>query len=296
MIFYKYRGNSDFTNSIFTKKKVWLADAAHLNDPFECTIQEIAKEYIDEQVKEMKMGHIMGFVQSAINSIKQRSDFYGLSVKQTKQFLNKFKAKLTLEEKYTTTREFIYRKVGREISNPELTYANFDEQLNKVGIFSMTETCENQVMWAHYGDESRGVALGFENTLETKLASPVHFLKVNYSDDLPAFNREGFLVETSFYIQGSNTQKIVFHDPTLQAAISTKPICWDYEKEWRYVEEFAGSYPYPGTLKELVFGLKCSEVKRKEYIKLLNSSGHKNIKLFEIIKLPNSNQIKKIKY
>ncbi|TKC62147.1 DUF2971 domain-containing protein [Pedobacter hiemivivus] len=295
MILYKYRGNSHFTDSILTEKKVWLANATTLNDPFECTIQEIAKEFIEEQIEQMKMGHVMGFLQSALTSIKNKTDFYGLTPKQTKEYLGKLKARKTIAEQHRASREFIHRKTGNYTSDPEKTYANFDNQLNDVGIFSLTEDPENQLMWAHYAEQSKGIALGFEVTENSKLASKTNCLKVNYSDELPAFSGEGFLIESSIVRRGTNTQKIVFHDPTMQAAISTKPSCWNYEKEWRYVEELAGSYAYPGKLRELVFGLKCPDSKRKEYIDLLKSSGHTEIELFEIIILQNSNQIRKSK-
>ena len=54
MIFYKYRNNSNYTDRIFIDKKVWLSDAAGLNDPFGCTIAEIAGEWIAAEVKKNK--------------------------------------------------------------------------------------------------------------------------------------------------------------------------------------------------------------------------------------------------
>ena len=62
---YKYRGNSEFTDKIFLEQKGWLSNAEGFNDPFECTIQEIAHDYIEQQVNILMETHILGFIQSA---------------------------------------------------------------------------------------------------------------------------------------------------------------------------------------------------------------------------------------
>jgi hypothetical protein len=52
-IFYKYRSDSEYTEQIFTSGKVFLSTAEGLNDPFECSMQEIGKSWIEEKVREM---------------------------------------------------------------------------------------------------------------------------------------------------------------------------------------------------------------------------------------------------
>ena len=43
MILYKYRTDSERTEQIITKRQLWFAAPDSLNDPLECSIQEIAK-------------------------------------------------------------------------------------------------------------------------------------------------------------------------------------------------------------------------------------------------------------
>ena len=295
MILYKYRNNSEYTEAIFKDRKVWLSNSEGLNDPFECSIQEIAEDWIAEHVKELKNGHISGFLHGAYLSVKDKTYFYDLTPSATKQFLKKF-GKKDFDAQYKTVREFIFRKTRKEISNPEETFANFDKQLNEVGIFSLTEDVTNQLMWAHYADSNKGIALGFEVAEGTKLKDPEHCLQVNYSDELPKFKGKGFKNKVEFYATGKNIQKISFSDSTFQQAVTTKPTCWNYEKEWRYIEEIAGSYPFPSRLKEVVFGLKCPNEIRSKYIKLLNDYIPYHVDLFEIIAIPNTNKINKVKY
>lgn len=294
MLLYKYREDNTYTENIFLKKEVWLSNAKGLNDPFECSIQEIAKDWIDERIKESKGGHISGFVHSALMAIKLKQEFYGLTLKETKQYLKKFQAR-DFEKKYTSSREFIYRKTNRLTSNPANTYLNFDNQLNEVGIFSLSETPLNQLMWSHYGGNSKGIAIGFEPIEGSKLNDKTHCLKVNYSDELPQHNKSGFLTELDFMMVGENIQRISFNDPTLQLAISTKPTCWSYEKEWRYVEPRSGLYKFPGKLCEVIFGLNCNKETKRKYCKIITDNFDEIINFYEIIRVPNTNQIDKIR-
>jgi hypothetical protein len=292
MILYKYKNNSLFTEKIFTEKKVWLSNAANLNDPFECTIGEIAKDWINEEIKKLKNGHMGGFISGAMGSIKSKLPFYNLSPKQTKEFLSKF-SKKGFDEQYKTVREFIHRKTGKELSNPEDIFKNLDEQLNNVGIFSLSETDDNELLWAYYAESSTGIALGFEVTEGNKLANKEFCIKVDYSDELPTFKGNGFQLSIVMFADKKSIQKISFTDDTFRQAISTKKIKWSHENEWRYIEEKSGNYNYPGELKELIFGLKCPKEKREYYVKLLDENFKSKIDLYEIVILPNSNILTK---
>lgn len=77
-VLYKYRTDSEFTEKIFTEHKVWLSNAAGLNDAFECTIQEIASELIKKVTLEQKKTQLAGFYSSAMFSIRRQALFFGL--------------------------------------------------------------------------------------------------------------------------------------------------------------------------------------------------------------------------
>lgn len=296
MILYKYRGNSEYTDKIFMDKQVWLSNAAALNDPFECTIGEIAAEWISEQVISLKRGHIGGFISGAIASVQNKTSFYGLSPKQIKEFLKKFGQK-DFDAQYKTVRDFTFRKTGKELSNPEETFVNFDRQLANVGIFSLSDVYDNDLMWAHYAESSRGIAIGFEAIEGSKLANPTSCIKVVYSDDKPTFTGAGFLTRIHFFMEGrANIQDISFDDPTFKKAISTKKEIWSYEKEWRYIEERSGSYDFPGTLKEVIFGLNCPKEKKEHYIGLVNKNIENEVDFFQMVITKNSNRLTRKKY
>ena len=282
---YKYRGNSEFTDKIFLEQNIWLSNAEGLNDPFECSIQEIAKEYIEKQVKEMKEAHIMGFVHSS----KMSPDPSKSAV------LKKIRKATTLTQKHRIVRDAYLKHAGTRITNPIDTFKNFDKQLQKAGIFSLTENPLNELMWAHYGENSKGIAIGFSVTKNSLLAHKDKCLKVEYSDELPKFESNGFIIETSMYANGANKQKIAFHDSTFKKAISTKSKSWTHEKEWRYVESDSGAYPLPSQITEIIFGLRTDEKIQSKYFSLVrNLPNFKKIKFYKVQKISNSNKLERI--
>lgn len=298
MLLYKYRGNSAFTDKIFISQKVWLSTANGLNDPFECSIQEIAKDWIEDKIKQYKVEQLNGFIAYATNCLNNKKNFFNLTPGQTKELLNVFKKEIKFNEKYKKYRKSIKDQTGHYPTDLNATFSAFDEQLNEVGIFSLTEEAENQLMWSHYGQQSKGIAIGFLVEENSKLADPNYCFKVNYSDELPKFTGDGIITETGFYFDSLNRpyakQKISFSDPTFKAAISTKATCWNYEREWRYVEEKSGEYNLPGPIREVMFGLNCTSEIRQHYKNLIEKYIFNPVSLFEIKKAPNSNSFTKV--
>jgi hypothetical protein len=90
-----------------------------------------------------------------------------------------------------------------------------------VGVVSLTSDPVNELMWAHYGLNT-GVAIGYRssdvterNGLRGRSLSLGLALEVNYTNEVFLLKRD-------------------FSDAALH--LSTKRICWVYEKEWRIVE------------------------------------------------------------
>ena len=77
MTYYKYRADSEYTEQIFTSGKVYLSTAAGLNDPFECSLQEIGKDWIEEKVKEMQQAGLLGFLLEARKAQNHGTGFWG---------------------------------------------------------------------------------------------------------------------------------------------------------------------------------------------------------------------------
>ena len=195
--------------------------------------------------------------------------------------------------------EIVYENMRTRFSNPNHLIKSLDERLRGTGIFSLSETDTNQLMWAHYAGESRGLAIGFVVTEGSMLADEKHCIAVNYQDELPEFKADELMsdMHMSFWKEGAKiTVQVPFNDPTFRACVSTKPTDWGYEKEWRYIEETDGLHPFPGKLAEITFGLRCSEDDRKKYVKLIQENFDYPVHFFEIVKKANTNQIEKREY
>jgi tetratricopeptide (TPR) repeat protein len=298
-VYYKYRADSTYTEDIITSSQVFLSTAAGLNDPFECSLQEIGKEWIAKQVEEMQMAGLAGFVMSANRSIKNGADFFGCSPVETERMLEELKVAETLTAKVAYRAEFMKKQTGHYPTDSRKVFSQIDAQLLDVGIFSMTGNPAHPLMWAHYAGDHTGVCLGFEKIKGSRLDNKEHFLPVIYSDKLPEMDGEGFRIQMSFSIDENmamypSSHKIAFGDETFQKAITTKPTAWRYEDEWRYVEPYPGLFDWPAPLTEITFGLRCKEERRNHYVKLCETYITHPIHFFQIVKKRGANELERV--
>ncbi len=114
-----------------------------------------------------------------------------------------------------------------------------ESEIDKLGVVCYSELEEEILMWSHYADGHRGMALVFD--VENPIAKSI--AKVNYIEQLPEMNFE------------SDPRNI---KSGLSQTIISKSKSWEYEKEWRQIISMKGKHiEYPGDLKEIIFGCKC---------------------------------------
>jgi hypothetical protein len=109
------------------------------------------------------------------------------------------------------------RLLQRILRAPQMPEKQLHELLGGVGLFCVTESFSNLLMWAHYANGHRGIAIGFDSGQGLfATAQPV-----TYSDSSPVINR-------------------LKDDWALMADKSMlwKSKAWEYEKEWRVVARF----------------------------------------------------------
>ena len=86
-----------------------------------------------------------------------------------------------------------------------------------VGIGSFCEAHDNELMWAHYADQFKGICIAYNfRQLLSELPDDVYFTRMNYAERMP--------------IVGVSRQ-----DPEVLAlrVLSYKNYRWVYEREWR---------------------------------------------------------------
>lgn len=102
-----------------------------------------------------------------------------------------------------------------------------DEKLS-IGIASLSETWNNELMWAHYADSFRGICISYSvSRLLSGLPRSCALSRVAYGDrpyylNLPAMRQQD----------------------KARAILSTKNLKWSYEREWRLFATRSGKARY----------------------------------------------------
>ena len=109
------------------------------------------------------------------------------------------------------------------------------------GVLCFSKTWDNPVLWSHYADRHRGIALGFD--INSEMAKDVTYTKIR-----PPFRRAD--------------------EPTLHALLYTKHLDWHYEEEVRVyaqLEErdtaaglYFGDFNEHLVLREIITGPLCA--------------------------------------
>ena len=131
----------------------------------------------------------------------------------------------------------------------------FHDQMDATkGVICFSSKWDNPVLWGHYADKHRGIALGFEVTDNL-------LFHANYENKRFLLPRDPV------------TRLAKPDEATIQRILSTKFTDWQYESEWRffielseaklegglYFEDFSDSLK----LTEVILGAKCELPKEK---------------------------------
>lgn len=229
---YKYRcWKNEFHKTIITKRELYFAHPHDLNDPYDVRPPH---NYIVGKIHE----------ELARSKIKEAGKFIDshLSKDQLESVVEqKLKDLLNDPIKY-------FRKNRMEYNLDRTRYDRF-------GVLSFCSSFKNENMWAHYGNNHEGFAIGFNrHYLEKEINCFVK--KVEYSEKPLAYR-----------IMGDNSG-LFFRE------LFTKSTKWEHEQEVRFITLGIGQFRNrvfefdPESVKEIIFGLKTPEETQKEIIEL----------------------------
>ncbi len=144
--------------------------------------------------------------------------------------------------------------------------------------FSSVDDC--LLLWSHYGDEHRGICIGYESDNEIDK----NLMKVEYGAKHE--------VLTSYILD-----VLLSNDKDKQLKLDRAVLCykapsWKYEKEWRMIDKL-GLRPSPLILKDVTFGLRCSCVLK--YVVCIALEGYENVQFFEMTREVGNHKLKKNK-
>lgn len=134
------------------------------------------------------------------------------------------------------------------------TYLDF---INSIKTCCFSETLDNILMWSHYADKHKGIAIAFKTS--TLYWKEELFRKIKYSDTRVRIPLE----------EGDSSTFI-------NELITTKAKCWEYEKEWRIIKYDAqniNSLSFDESFIDCIYiGLKVPDASCKEIVHLRDTS------------------------
>ena len=214
----------------FENGEIWYPQANRLNDPFDCNPDLQLPVYSEKKLETL----INSLTSYELNIVEGKT---GISTKKDLLTIlmtpNSIKLPNSSGKKTAVPNDFIHQPVFIGA-----LAAIFSASLSNIGVLSLTEDPFNLKMWAHYGGNSTGICLEFERTSTNTLGSE-STKKVKYVEQRP---------------------KIMLHErhDNIEEIINTKSPAWKYEKEWRdFKAEGDKSYPFPGKIRRVFFGLNC---------------------------------------
>lgn len=134
--------------------------------------------------------------------------------------------------------------------------------VDKCGVFSLSKTPLDELIWAHYGGSHHGFCIEYDIAKLVEFeAKQYHCIDVQYSNSAPAFAATDLV----------NNDSVL---PVLQKLLGTKSFPWQYESEIRVVTSAAGRHQYDyRAVKSIYFGLRCPDSTRDRLMKDLAGRG-----------------------
>lgn len=144
-----------------------------------------------------------------------------------------------------------------------------DELLRRYGkgIVSLAERANCPLMWSHYGDQHKGVCIGY--SIPARATGDLH--KISYGG-----SRLIAASAVAAMLDGDEVARRKVDD----AVLTKKAIDWRYEREWRLIGP-RGAQDSPLELQEVVFGMRCSPAVKFAIVRALEGR-RRPVKFYEI--------------
>lgn len=144
----------------------------------------------------------------------------------------------------------------------------FIKNKQKLGIYSLSKTFSDELLWAHYANNHTGFCIeyDYETLLEQVTFCNFYPLNVEYSEEPPQIEIDDVY---------SNDDKQIF-----KKIAGTKSTCWAYEEELRIITDKSGEQDYNfSAVTAIYFGFRMPE---KDRDKIMFALKGRNITYYQI--------------
>lgn len=184
---------------------------------------------------------------------------------------------LVLSERIKTQTNIFGKLFGKK-SKENLTdlhnkLDNFISTKEKAGIYSLSKSFNDELLWAHYANNHKGFCIEYDFEILTDKNSFYNFypFDVEYSSNPPEID-----------ISDISSK----HQNILKKIAGTKSDKWSYEQEKRILTDKYGEHEYNyAAVKAIYFGLRMPE---KQQTKIMETLAGRGIEYFQIRLITNS--------
>ena len=256
MRLYKYRALTARTLDMVVEDRLHFADPSTFNDPLDTCPS------VQADVENGELKRILGTLIERSTAAEMRAGAKAMKLAEPrtrdwidKHSLRQAERRIAEIEYGATDPDYEYETALQS----QLRYCIELELLRgyEKGIVSFAERDDCPLMWSHYGDQHRGVCLGYS----VPEKSTADLQEVAYGG--------GRLVKASdvgAMLDGDDEARSrVDADVLLRKANS-----WSYEREWRLIGR-GGTEGSPLELEEVIFGMKCKESVKFTVMKALQN-------------------------
>ncbi len=251
---YKYRDLTARTLDMVVGDKIHFADPSTFNDPLD------TRPSVEDDVDTEELGRILRILMEQRTGAEMRAGAKAMKLKdpRTRDWIEKHSRRQAEQriaeiEYGATDPDYDFETALRS----QLRYCIELELLlgYEKGIVSFAEREDCPLMWSHYGDQHRGICLGY--SVPESATGDVH--EVTYDG--------GRLVKASevgAMLDGDDEARASVDE----AVMLRKAESWAYEQEWRLIGR-RGTEGSPLELEEIVFGMGCRESVKYTVMKAL---------------------------
>ncbi len=263
---YKYRTFSDRTLNSLIADRLFFADPSTFNDPLDTRPSldaDIDADALARMLARLVEQRVSAEMSAAAKTIrysgpKTLGHIAAHSRRRAEQMIAEIRHNATNPE--------------YEIDDPaQFLFAQYveDELLRRYGkgIVSLAERANCPLMWSHYGDQHKGVCIGY--SIPDRAADDLHKIRYGGSRLIAASTVAAMLDGDD------DARRIVDH-----AVLTKKALDWRYEREWRLIGP-RGPQSSPLELEEVVFGMRCSHTVTYAIVKALAGRG-RPVRFYEI--------------
>jgi len=209
---------------IIQSSKIYYPVISKLNDPFDSALI-ISNNIPNRRRKKIQLNKFVTFMKTEHN-ITIDEDFINIS-----------------DSKFND----LYSEYNKAISSSSEVLLSVSDNF---GVISLSGDKNNPLLWSHYANGHKGVAIEFERTDTNLLGKENICFPISYTSYLPEIDNVD--IPTTIW-------KVKF---------GTKCDIWSYEKEWRILNANGNNeYDLPGNVKGIILGLNitnrnCRKIKK----------------------------------